>query len=70
MHIAPPPSGSFLKTMYVAIRGQGALQLSKVRGSDASSMQPLVHDQPQPACDSPKNNSAERHGGEHDRPEE
>jgi len=34
MHIAPPPSGFFLKTMYMAIRGQGALRLTRVVGSD------------------------------------
>jgi hypothetical protein len=34
MHIAPPPSGFFLKTMYIAIRGQGALRQTMVAGSD------------------------------------
>jgi len=33
MHIAPPPSGFFLKTMYMATRGQGAFRLTKVAGS-------------------------------------
>jgi len=33
MHVAPPPSGFFLKTMYMAIRGQGALGLSRAAGS-------------------------------------
>jgi len=32
-------------------------------------MQSLMDDQPQPTCDSPKNNSAERHGGDYDHPE-
>src|SRR6516165_2830251 len=33
MHIAPPPSGFFLKTMYMAIRGQGALRQTRAAGS-------------------------------------
>jgi hypothetical protein len=34
MHIAPPPSGFFFKTMYMAIRGQGALRPTMVAGND------------------------------------
>ncbi len=29
------------------------------------SMQPLMHDQPEPTCDRPENNSAEHHGADH-----
>jgi hypothetical protein len=38
---------------------------TKAVGSGVPSMQPLMHDQPQPACGCPENNSAERSGADH-----
>jgi hypothetical protein len=38
-------------------------------GNGARSMQPLMYDQPQPTCGRIQNNSAERGGADHHRPE-
>jgi hypothetical protein len=49
----------------LVMKQAGFFRQTRAAGSGAPSMQARVHDQPQPLCDSPKDNGADREGADY-----